>query len=214
MRRDDLPMRRKLLVPPMVSELIKNGLLTVEGITFSELALCPHCGGKVQGYDVRKKRFVTFIEGEVKRDIFVYVKRFRCRICGSVCSADAPFYPSTRIGSPVVDFSIVLSKTMPYRRVSRLLAACHIDMDWGTVRNYTTLGIGPVPSFDMYGLPIPLSLVYLSILGMQVSKGGSIVGAEALAACRPPAADGTFFRQAGFLKEWDERDEKKQKEKR
>ncbi|MDD1671878.1 MAG: hypothetical protein LUO82_02605 [Methanomicrobiales archaeon] len=191
--------KRRINVPPMVSDLIRNGLTAMEGVAFTQRERCPSCGGYLQGYDARDRLFVTLIEESGTRDIMVQVKRFSCRTCGQVSSADAPFYPDTRYGSPVVDLALALTQTMSYRRVANVLALCHIAIDWGTVRHYHRR-LGPVvPTFDMYGIPLPLSLLYLSILAVQLTKGTPITGAEALAACCPPSAHGTFPVLAGSL---------------
>lgn len=205
-------MKKRTPVPPMVSDLIWQGLVAIEGTKFSRGISCPSCQGLLQGYDYRKKRFATLIEGGSSRDIKVVIKRFVCRRCGKVCSADAPFYPSTRHGSPVVDFALALSENRSYRETSRVLAHCHIAMDWGTIRHYATLGLLPVPTFGLYGIPVPLSLLYLSILGVQLDKGGSIAGTEALAACRLPPAHGALFHMVGLSEERDKRNEQKKKE--
>lgn len=203
--------KRRIIVPPMVSDLIRNGLIAMEGVTFTQREQCPSCGGYLQGYDFRKRLFVSLIEESGTRDIVVHVKRFLCRTCGQICLADAPFYSDTRYGSPVVDMALALARTMPYRKVEKVLALCHIDLDWGTVRHYHQRKIPAVPTFDMYGMPLPLSLLYLSILAAQLTKGTPITGAEALAACRPPSALGTFPVLPGSLEKRNERDKQEQK---
>ncbi|MDD1678402.1 MAG: hypothetical protein LUO93_04365 [Methanomicrobiales archaeon] len=205
-------MKKKILVPSMVADLVRQGLLTMEGVRFTQRSACPSCQGVLQGYDYRRKRFATLVEDETARDIQVIVKRFVCRSCGGVSMADAPFYPATRHGAPVVDFALVLSRLVSYREASRVLAHCHIEMDWGTIRHYATRGFPPAATFPLYGVPVPLSLLYLSILGLQIDKGGSIVGTEALAACRLPPAHGALFQLVGLSEDRDERN-KQEKEK-
>jgi hypothetical protein len=199
-------MKKRLLIPPMVSDLIRQGILAMEGVRFTQGTSCPSCQGPLQGYDYRSKRFATLIDDDSTRDIMVIIKRFICRTCGEVSSADAPFYPSSRHGAPVVDFALTLSRLVSYREASRVLAHCHIEMDWGTIRHYTTRNFPPAPTFALYGIPVPLSLLYLSILGVQFNKGGTIIGAEALAACRLPPAHGALFQLVGLSEERNKRD--------
>jgi hypothetical protein len=207
-------MKKRLLVPSMVSDLIRQGILAMEGVRFTQGNSCPSCQGPLQGYDYRRTHFATLIEGGARRDIQVIIKRFSCRTCGEMSTADAPFYPSTRHGSPVVDFALTLSRPLSYREASRVLAHCHIEMDWGTIRHYTTKDFPPAPTFALYGVPVPLSLLYLSILGVQLGKGGTITGAEALAACRLPPAHGALFQLVGLSEERYKRDEQEKEEHR
>jgi hypothetical protein len=199
-------MKKRLLVTPMVSDLIRQGILAMEGVRFNQGTFCPSCQGPLQGYDYRKKRFATLLEEDTKRDIQVTIKRFVCRTCNEVSSADAPFYPSSRHGAPVVDFALTLSRLTSYREASRVLAQCHIEMDWGTIRHYAKRDFPPAPCFSLYGIPVPLSLLYLSILGVQLDKGSTIIGAEALAACRLPPAHGALFQLVGLSEERNKRD--------
>ena len=198
----------------MVADLVRQGLLPMDGVLFAQGSTCPSCNGRLQGYDYRKKRFATLIEGNTHRDIQVIVKRFTCRSCGKISLADAPFYPSTRYGSPVVDFALVLSRMMSFREASRVLASCHLEMNWGTIRHYAKKDYAPVPTFGLYGIPVPLSLLYLSILGVQIGEGGSIIGTEALAACRLPPTHGALFHLVGLSEERKDRDEQKEKKER
>ena len=87
-------------------------------------------------------------------------------------------------------------------------------MDWGTIRHYTKRVFPAVASFGLYGIPVPLSLLYLSILGVQLEKGGSIVGTEALAACRLPPAHGTLFHLVGLSEERNKRDKQEEEKDR
>jgi endogenous inhibitor of DNA gyrase (YacG/DUF329 family) len=163
----------------------------MEGVQFSDPGRCPRCGGQVRGYDIRERIFVSLVENKTRRDIRVKVKRFECRECGKVSEAKAPFYPFAHYGAPVVDFAIGLSRIMPYRRAAKVLRACHIDLNWGTIRLYSRSKITSVPSLEIFGIPVPVSLLNLSILGTQLGQFGTIVGAEAFAACCPPPADRT-----------------------
>jgi hypothetical protein len=206
-------MKKKILVLPMVSDLIRRGILAMEGVRFAQGGFCSACGGPIQGYDFRKKRFATLIDDDAgTKEIPVFIKRFLCPGCGTVTLADAPFYPSTRHGAPIVDFALILSRLLSYHEVSRVLERCHIEMDWGTVRHYSLKNFPPAPTFALYGIPVPLSLLYLSILGVQLDKGGAITGAEALAACRLPPAHGALFELVGLSEERNKGDTQKKEE--
>jgi hypothetical protein len=118
--------------------------------------------------------------------VYVLVKRFRCHRCGQVCLADQPFYPGTRIGSPVVDLCVTLGETMPYSRVSSSLADLGIIVDRGSVRNHVQKNLRAIPAVDMFGIRVPLSIGSLSTLAMGITGGGRIDGPAVLAACGNP----------------------------
>jgi hypothetical protein len=178
---------KKRRLPPMLSALVQTTLTSCDGARFDECGSCPHCGGELSGYDVRKKQFAIMTEGEQKRVIHVWVRRFLCRQCGQVCLADQPFYPDTRIGSPVVDLCVTLSETMPASRVSSCLAEMGIMVDRWSVRNYVRKNHPAIPAADMFGVRIPLSIVSLSSLAVGISEGNHIDARALLAACGNPS---------------------------
>ncbi|HOB07292.1 MAG TPA: hypothetical protein PLU40_05150 [Methanoculleus sp.] len=185
-------MKKRLPVSPMLVDLVVNALDSMDGVAFTDPPSCPHCGGDVSGYDMRAKRFAVVIEDGKRRTIRVMVKRFRCQDCGSLCGADAPFYPDTRLASPIVDLCVLLAQQMPFNRVAQYLREMRLVVDRGTIRNYASreFEFGAIPATDVFGLQLPLSLLNLATLTLN-RKGGPIVGAEALAACGFPAADRT-----------------------
>ncbi len=77
-----------------------GGILSCEGIIFDSRNACPLCGGKVSGYDTKKKQFAVIQENNGVKPVQVFIRRFACRECHAVCYADEPFYPDTRAGSP------------------------------------------------------------------------------------------------------------------
>ena len=79
---------------------------------------CPVCGGKVSGYDTKKKQFAVIRENDGLKPVHVFIRRYACHECHAVCYADEPFYPDTRVGSPLVDLCRTLGETMPYNRVA------------------------------------------------------------------------------------------------
>lgn len=170
-------------IPPLLSDLVSTTLILCDGILFDECGACPHCGGELSGYDVKKKQFVIMIEKEQKRVVSVMVKRFICHQCGKVSLANQPFYPDTRIGSPVVDLCVTLGETMPYSRVSSCLAEMGIVVDRWSVRNYVQKTRHRIPAIDMFGFMIPLSIVSLSSLAVGLPEGHRVDASALLAAC-------------------------------
>lgn len=185
---------KKIRFPPLLADLLKTTLASCEGVIFDQAASCPDCGGLLSGYDIRKKQFALLAENDQKRVVNVLVKRFRCTACGRVCLADEPFYPDTRIGSPVVDLCMTLGEIMPYSRVSSCLAEIGIVVDRWSVRNYRQKHRRPIPSADMFGFRLPLSIVSLSSLAMAVPDGGRIAGSDLLRVCNYPSRTGNPIR--------------------
>lgn len=180
-------MKKKLLIPPMLADLVANALQSMDGVKFTGLDACPSCGGPVTGHDLRAKRFAVLLENGKERTIRVYVKRFYCQECGALCYADAPFYPDTRLASPVVDLCLLLSQRMPFNQVAEHLRAMRIVVDRGTIRNYASRDFGAIPATELFGLPLPFSLLNLAISALGRERC-PIIGTEALAACGFPPA--------------------------
>jgi transcription elongation factor Elf1 len=174
---------KKRRVPPLLSDLVFTTLILCDRILFDECGACPHCGGELSGYDVKKKQFAIMIEKEQKRVVSVLVKRFICHQCGQVSLANQPFYPGTRIGSPVVDLCVTLGGTMPYSRVSSCLKEMGIVVDRWSVCNYARNTRPRIPAIDMFGFMIPLSIVSLSSLAVGLPEGRRIDASALLAAC-------------------------------
>ena len=171
----------------MLSDLVQMTLTSCDGILFDQCGTCPHCGGELSGYDVKKKQFALMRESDRKKVVSVLVKRFLCKRCGQVCFADQPFYPDTRIGSLVVDLCITFGETMPYARVSSSLAEMGIVVDRWSVRNYVQKNHRTIPAVNMFGARIPLSIVSLSTLAAGIPEGGRIDARALLAACGNPS---------------------------
>jgi hypothetical protein len=175
-------------IPPLIIDIVQSGLLASEGIIFDNLETCPVCGGKVSGYDTKKKQFAVMLEGNTRHPVHVFVKRFSCRECHAICFADEPFYPDTRIGSPLVDLCRTLGTTMPFNRVAAHLLHLGIFIDRGTVRNYMNRSFPEIPTTDLFGIRLPPSIISLSELAARLGEGSRIPGTEALAACGFPSA--------------------------
>lgn len=203
---------RKTRFPPMVIDIVQAAILACDGIEFSDLAACPVCRGEVSGYDTRKKQFAVIRENEKERVIHVRVKRFYCKNCKRLCYADEPFYPDTRVGSPLIDLCKTFAATIPFSRTATYLSLMGIAIDRGSVRNYAKRDFGEITTADMFGMRLPFSI--LSLSSLTASEGGGIKGAEVLAACGFPSA----YRAAPHLRvmeeEWEQRQEEKEKKER
>jgi DNA-directed RNA polymerase subunit RPC12/RpoP len=146
----------------MMADMVRNGIAAVDGSSFERLERCPYCGGAVRPHDHRAKRFATITDGDSVRDVRVLVKRFRCARCGRLCYADSPFYPGTRHGAPVVELAAVLAERMPAGRASRTLARLGVVLDRATVRTYAALPLPPITTMQLFGIPVPVSVLRLS----------------------------------------------------
>jgi hypothetical protein len=164
---EDAPAMRPVRVPPMLQTLVQAGFSAAEGREFSTRDACPLCGGDITGYDRKRRKFVTLLEGGSERDIYVYVRRFQCLRCGAVVPARAPFYPGTRIGSPVVDLCVVLSGSLTPGRTAAFLDALGIAIDRGTVRNLKERDFGEIQTTEMFGTVLPQSVVSLSLVAFR-----------------------------------------------
>ncbi|WP_301677325.1 hypothetical protein [Methanoculleus methanifontis] len=197
----------------MLVDLVGNALASMDGVIFADLDACPSCRGQVIGHDMRAKRFAVILDNGRERTIRVFVKRFYCQDCGALCYADAPFYPETRLASPIVDLCLLLSQQMPFNQVAQHLRAMGIVVDRGTIRNYASRNFGTIPATDLFGFLLPLSLLNLATFTLDRERR-PIVGAEALAACGFPPAGRAAFHSRGSPKERDHRYEQEKKEER
>lgn len=178
---------RKPRIPPMLTDVVQTTLASCDGLLFSSRETCPGCGGDLSGYDLKRRLFAVLKEEEEKKTIHVLVKRFRCRTCNQIVLADQPFYPDTRIGSPVVDLCVTLSETMHFPRVSSSLEEMGIIVDRGSVRNYVRNNRHTIPAVDMFGIRVPVSIVSLSTLAVGIHENNRIDAKDLLAACGYPS---------------------------
>jgi len=176
-------MTRPIPIAPMMVDMVRNGITAVDGKVFANLDRCPHCGGAVRPHDLRAKRFATITTGTGVRDVHVSVKRFRCARCGRLCYADSPFYPGTRHGAPVVELAAVLAERMPPGRTAQTLARLGLVLDRATVRAYADLPLPPITTTQLFGIPVPVSIILLS------SSLRSAAGSGALPHAAPPAEE-------------------------
>ncbi len=174
-------------IHPLAMDIMQTALSSLDGMEFTQIVSCPFCGGTVQGYDTKKKKFVVLREPTGERVITVRVKRFYCQKCGDLCYADEPFYPDTRIGSPVVDIFSSLSATMPPSRAARVIDAMGIVVDRTTWRNYVGLPVADIPVVDVFGMRFPLCVMRLSDLAVRSGESGHTDPADVIEACGYPS---------------------------
>jgi len=175
-------------IPPLVTDIVTTALSCFDGMEFGDLACCPSCRGEVKGYDRKAKKFAVLRQHEGQRVITVRVKRFYCRSCGDLCYADEPFYPGSRIGSPVIDLFAALSTVMPQSRAARMIGAMGIIVNRTTWKHYSDRVSITVPVVDLFGVRLPVCIISLSEIG---SRSGDTIRpdpAEVLAACGSPSA--------------------------
>lgn len=180
-------MKSKYRIHPIFSALIPAALSACDGILFDSRTSCPHCGSNLARYDVKSKHFAEVIEGSSTKNVTVRITRFKCRVCHAVIYAHQPFYPNTRIGSPVVDLCVTLSTRMPYARVATYLQQIGLNVDRWTVRNYAMKSLRDIPTTEQYGIMLPLSIVSLASLASDTRNGSSIEMSDVLLACDYPS---------------------------
>ncbi len=166
-------MTRPVPIAPLMVDLIRKGLVAVDGTVYENLDACTYCGGAVRPHDSRSKRFATVTDGGAVRTIRVAVKRFRCARCGRLCYADSPFYPGTRHGAPIVELAAVLAEHMPPGRTARTLEHLGIVLDRATIRSYAALPLPPITTTQLFGVTIPVSFLHLSSSGPPRATAGS-----------------------------------------
>ncbi|MBN2733909.1 MAG: transposase family protein [Methanomicrobiaceae archaeon] len=153
---------KKVAIPPMVADIIMNGISNLNGIIFDSVNECPCCGGQLKGHDTKNKKFATLIENNQQKNIFVNVKRYRCKDCKKLVYSDSPFYDDIRIGSPIVDFCILNLKMHPANHISKILRNMNIAVNPSTIRKFNTLKTGEIKSIEFHGIAFPLSLLNIS----------------------------------------------------
>lgn len=162
---------KKVAIPPMVAEIVMNGLLDLEGFLFDTADACPSCKGELKAHDVKKKRFATILQEGTRRNITVNVKRFRCTKCGKLVYSDSPFYKNIRMGAPIADFCILNLDIHPANHISKILRRMNIIVNPATIRSLPGFVSDKSPSIDFHDIRFPLSL--LNISEMVMKKEGS-----------------------------------------
>jgi hypothetical protein len=151
-------------IPSILSSVIITALTGIDSMEFTLISECQYCKGLVRFHDIRVKRYATVIENGQKRIISVKVHRYYCRDCGKLCYARAPFYPNTKFGSPVIDLCMTLARDHSFNHTAKILQTIGVVVDRGTIRNFSGRELPLVSYAKIYGLPIPLSICYLSDL--------------------------------------------------
>jgi hypothetical protein len=136
----------------------------------------------------------VLFRSDTERRIQVRVKRFVCKSCKRLCYADEPFYPDTRMGSPVIDLCKTFAATLPFCRTSTYLSQMGIAIDRGSVRNYANRDFPEIPMLDIFNIQLPISIISLSTLATSAGDGSGIEREEVLAACGFPSAYRTALR--------------------
>jgi len=178
----------------MLRMIVQTGILAVDSVTFTDHAACPECNGTLAPHDTKEKRFAVVVTGDAARTVSVHVKRYYCRSCHKLSYADEPFYPETRIGSPVIDLCIALSITMPANRVAAYLEGLGVLVDRSSCRLYIRSGQNSTRNNHacletnvLFGIHLPLSVISLSELASVPGTRQGIPGREILNACRFPS---------------------------
>jgi hypothetical protein len=180
-------MKYKYRILPILADLIPAIFYACDGILFDSLSRCPHCNGNLADYDVKIKQFAVIIEGRNTRTITVRVKRFQCRECHAVVYAHQPFYPGSRIGSPVVDLCTTFASIMPYNRASTYLHQIGLVVDRWSVRNYSIKNTHKIATSGVYGIILPVSIVNLTALTTGAGEDTRLDPSDVLSACGYPS---------------------------
>jgi len=173
-------------IPSILSSVIITALTGIDMMEFTRISHCHYCKGPVRFHDVRAKRFASVIENEQKRTITIRVHRFYCRDCGKLCYAQAPFYPNTKFGAPVADLCMTLARDHPFNHTAKILQTIGVVVDRGTIRNFSGHDLPPVSYAKIYGLPIPLSICYLSDLFSRKKWNFEVTEEDVLEVCGFP----------------------------
>jgi len=94
------------------------------------------------------------------------------------------------------------------------MAHMSIIIERGTVRNYAHRRFPEIPTTELYGIRLPLSIISLSELAARIGEGGRIPGTETLAACGFPSAYRAAPDRLLPPEKRNERNEEKDKEER
>jgi len=205
---------KKQRIPPLIIDIVQSGLSICEGVIFNIRDSCPACGGSLSGYDTKKKQFAVLLDEHGRHPVHVYVKRFSCRQCHMICFADEPFYPDTRIGSPLIDLGITLASRMPCYRATAIMKHLGMGIDRGTIRNYMNRTFPEITTTTLFNITLPVSILSLANLSTRFSEGGRIPGTEVLAACGFPSAYRTAPDRLLPPEQGNERKEEEDKEER
>ena len=173
--------------PPILINIIHTALRACEGVRFHPDSTCGTCGSALSGYDERKRRFAILLEDDLPCPVHVIIQRSYCRNCRRIVLPREPYYPGTRVGSPVVDLCRSLSEAMPYSRVSAHLHRMGVLVDRWSIRHYAMTPLPEVSSVDVFGMQIPVSIISLSSLAGFAQEPAGIDMEDILMACNYPS---------------------------
>jgi hypothetical protein len=171
----------------MLTQVVHSALESCEGAEFFVGGSCRSCGGTLSGYDTRTKRFALLEDETGEHPVEVLLYRAYCHSCGRVWMPEDPFYPGTRIGSPIVDLCRALSLTMSSGQVATRLLQMGVRVDRWSVRSYCTSPFKPPATIQAFGMNIPVSIIALSSLAGNQRDEGPMPGEDVLAACNYPS---------------------------
>lgn len=173
-------------IPSLLSSVIIRALTGIDMMEFTLISRCHYCKGPVKFHDIKAKRFATVLENGEKRIIMIRVHRYYCQECGRLCYARAPFYPNIKFGSPVADLCMTLARDHPFNHTAKILQNIGVFVDRGTIRNFSGRELPAVSYAKIYGLPIPLSICYLSDLFSRGTWNYEVTQEEVLEVCGFP----------------------------
>ncbi len=176
-------------LPSILTGIVLSSLRVCDRTEYFVQGTCRSCGGRLSGYDTRVKRFAVICTNEGNERINVILHRAYCRTCGRIWTPEAPFYPGTRAGSPVVDLCRALSETIPSGQVATRLSQMGVFVDRWTVRSYWKASFTPPPTIPVFGMNIPISIISLSSLAQSQDHEGHTNGEDILAACFYPSRE-------------------------
>ncbi len=177
-------------LPPGLTSIVRKALRVCDRTEYFVHGRCRACRGPLSGYDKRLRRFAILCNDDGDYRIDVILNRSYCRECGRIWMPGEPFYPGTRMGSPVVDLCRALSRTMSCGKVATTLGQMGIRVDRWTTRSYCTPPFLPPPTIPAFSMNIPISVVSLSTLAESKDYSGHIRGDDILAACFYPTVQG------------------------
>jgi len=169
----------------MFGELITTALYEVADMTFMSPNPCHVCNDVTKknllAHDTIKRRFATVIEGDEKVRLSVSVKRYICKHCGQVMFARSPFYPNTRLGSPIVDLAMSLASRYSFYQTSQIMEMLHISMSRSAIRALAQSRTWNIAAIPLSDLLLPTSLLTLGSLAN--SSPGHLTPEDVLVAC-------------------------------
>jgi hypothetical protein len=162
-----------------------------------------HCAAENCPGMIRRKSSSQCCSKETQNTRFTYLSN--ASPAGNATPSALPMNRSIRI---------TLAAGLPFNRATAFMEHLGIVIDRGTIRNYARRSFPEVPTTNIFGSLLPLSILSLSELAATTGDGGRIPGAEVLAACGFPSAYRTAPDRLLLPEYRNERKEKENKEER